>query len=133
MPSSKSMTTDTTLCSQQIIELTPEVRAHAEAARTAWLAYEFDTTEGEGFPLKLLPPVFRLSPGRTAWESSWGYNVPLAEINRDEWMQVLNGTRDACQVGEYSLTPTSDENKFQLGCFILTRWQAKMLWELTPT
>jgi hypothetical protein len=118
---------------QQTIELTPEVREHAEQARTAWLAYEFDTTESDGFPLKLLPPVFRLSADRTAWESSWGYNVPLAEINPSEWLQVLNGTLPSCQVGEYSLSPTADENKLQLGCFILTRWQAKMLWELTPT
>lgn len=120
-------------CPEQVtIEVTDDVRALAELARTAWLNYEFDTTETEGFPLKLLPPVFRLSPGRTAWESSWGYNVPLADINPSEWLQVLNGTRDACQVGEYSLTPTEDNDMFQLGCFIITRWQAKMLWELTP-
>ena len=116
---------------QQVIELTPEVREHAELARTAWLSYEFDTTETEGFPLKLLPPVFRLSQDKTAWESSWGYNVPLDAINPSEWLQVLNGTLPSCQVGDYSLSPAPDD-KFQLGCFLITRQQATVLWELTP-
>lgn len=119
-------------CPEQVtITVNDDVRALAELARTAWLAYEFNTTEDEGFPLKLLPPVFRLSQDRTQWESSWGYNVLLTEINRDEWMQVLNGTLPSCQVGEYSLTPVPDD-KFQLGCFLLTTEQAATLWELTP-
>ena len=116
---------------QQIIELTPEVREHAEAARTAWLAYEFDTTEFEGFPLKLLPPVFRLSADRTAWESSWGYNVPYADVMKDECQAVLDGDLPLTTIGEYEFSRRPD-GMYNLGCFVLNPVQAQALLDQTP-
>jgi len=102
-----------------------------QSAINEWVAYDRDAELNIGFPLKAAAPVFRLSRDGLQWESSWGFNVPLAEINKAEFLEVLQGTRHGTAVGEYGFRADGPDH-FKLGCFRITRETAQELHDKTP-
>jgi hypothetical protein len=111
--------------------MTPEVQAQVDEAVAAWLNYEFDAEEMVGFPLKSAPPVFRHSRTAREWESSWGYNVPYADVMKDECQAVLDGALQSADIGEYTFLRRHD-GMYNLGCFTLDAAQAQTLLDQTP-
>ena len=111
--------------------MTPEVQAQVDEAVAAWLNYEFDAQEMVGFPLKSAPPVFRHSRTAREWESSWGYNVPYANVMKDECQAVLDGDMPSTQVGEYAFARRPD-GMYDLGCFVLDQTACQTLLDQTP-
>jgi hypothetical protein len=111
--------------------MTPEVQAQVDEAVAAWLNYEFDAQEMVGFPLKSAPPVFRHSRTAREWESSWGYNVPYADVMKDECQAVLDGDLPLTTIGDYEFSRRPD-GMYNLGCFVLNPVQAQALLDQTP-
>ena len=111
--------------------MTPEQQAIVQEALQAWRAYEMDAEEFVGWPLKSAPVEFRLSRDRSQWESSWGYNVHIADTDKLQWAAVLAGDAPYATVGPYTLTPHGLDT-FDLGCFTITREQAQWLLDNTP-
>lgn len=111
--------------------MTPEQQEVVDAALQAWRDYETNANEFIGWPLKSAPVEFRLSRDNTQWESSWGYNVLVADTNKAQWAAVLAGDAPYATVGEYTLTPHGVDT-FNLGCFLITREQAQWLLDNTP-
>lgn len=112
-------------------ELDEPTRIIVGQAVQAWLNYEADAHPDVGFPLKAAPPEFRKSRTADEWESSWGYNVPYADVDRAACQAVLDGTSGGCAIGDFALRPRPGD-KFGIGCLRVSRETAQWLLDNTP-
>lgn len=113
-----------TTCSPIAANIPPARLQAAHEAVAAWLTdMTINAGELQGLPYKLLTPAFRLNPAANEWQSSWGYNVALAEVDADEFDQVLTDIRAHTVAGQWSVRKLQG-GYVRIGCFIITLQQA---------